>query len=191
MLWLEDKLVSDDILETYFACELSSCKGACCWEGSFGAPVDEAEFDDLDEAAALLKEELPEESQRVIDENGAYTWYEGMEKHGTALRENGACVFLKYNGDGIGYCAIERAWREGRTSFRKPISCHLYPIRVTKHEITGMTSLNYDKWSICSAACNKGERLMIPLYQFAKEALIRAFGEEFYRGLEEAAERED
>ena len=191
MLWLEDKLVSDEILETHFACELSACKGACCWEGSFGAPVDETEFDDLDKAAELLKHELPEESQRIIQEKGSYTWYEGMGKNGTTLRENGACVFLKFNADGIGYCSIEQAWKDGRTDFRKPISCHLYPIRLTKHEATGMISLNYDKWSICSAACNKGERLKIPLYQFAKEALVRAFGEEFYNGLEEAAKRED
>ena len=83
MLWLEDKLVSDEILETHFACELSACKGACCWEGSFGAPVDETEFDDLDKAAELLKHELPEESQRIIEEKGSYTWYEGMGKNAT------------------------------------------------------------------------------------------------------------
>lgn len=189
MHWIGDKLVSDDILEEYFACELTSCKGACCWEGEYGAPLDDSEVDQISAVASLLRDELPEENQSILDRTKGYTWFDDMDQFGTSLRSDGACVFLKFSEEGIGYCAIEQAWREGRTNFRKPISCHLYPIRAQRHEATGMTALNYDRWSICSAACKKGEREKIPLYQFARESLIRAFGPEFYEALEDAAKR--
>jgi len=189
MHWIEDKLVSDDILEEFFACELTACKGACCWEGSYGAPLLDSELDDVAAAAKLLRDELPDENQRILDKTKGYEWYDDMDKFGTALRRDGACVFLTFDKTGIGQCAIEQAWRMGRTSFRKPISCHLYPIRVQHQEPTGMTALNYDRWSICSAACQKGKRERIPLYRFAKEAIIRAFGHDFYEALEHAATR--
>ena len=191
MHWIEDKLISDDVLEEYFACELNACKGACCWEGSFGAPLEESELETMRSMSHLLFDQLPDENKRVLKNSGPYTWYEELEKFGTSLLETGACVFLAFDEKGIGYCTIEKAWRDGLTDFRKPISCHLYPIRVQHHEVTGMTALNYDRWSICSAACAKGEKEQIPLYKFAREALIRAFGESFYEALEAAAERPD
>lgn len=189
MHWIADKLVSDDILEAHFACELSACKGACCWEGEFGAPLEEAELELMTRIGRQLSPELPEESRELLRTTGAYVWYDDMEKYGTSLRADGACVFLTFTEEGIGVCAIEKAWREGRTDVQKPISCHLYPIRATFHESTGMTSLNYDRWSICSAACQKGARERILLFRFAEAAIRRAFGDSFYEALENAAER--
>ena len=190
MHWIDNKLISDDILEEYFACALDVCKGACCWEGEFGAPLAEEEIPAIREAAALLRNELPEENRQVLDRTKGYYWIDELDKHGTALLENGACVFLGYDEHGVGQCLIEKAWREGRISFRKPISCHLYPIRVQEQEVTGMTILNYDRWSICSAACSRGKAEKIPLYRFAREAIVRAYGEEFYEALDAAAKRD-
>lgn len=187
MHWIDDKLVSDDLLDEFFSCALGACKGACCWEGDFGAPLDEEELRELDEITTYLMDDLPEESRRVIREQGPYTYYEPLGKFGTSLRSDGACVFLRFDEGGVGFCSIERAWQEGRVSFQKPISCHLYPIRAERHEATGMTALNYDRWSICAAACHKGKGEKVRLYEFAEAALSRAYGRDFFEALADAA----
>lgn len=187
MLMIQDKLVSDDLLEVEFLCNLSACKGACCWEGDYGAPVSEAEIQTISSIYKEIQPYLTEEGKKVIEENGLATFYAEPKFMGTPLLDNGACAYMSYK-DGIAQCGMELAHRAGKTDYKKPISCHLYPIRVTEEPELGFSALNYDKWDICNAACKKGKESAIPMYQFAKEALIRKYGSSFYEELDAAAQ---
>jgi len=186
MLMIQDKLISDDLLEVDFLCNLDACKGACCWEGDYGAPLSEAEILTIVGIYQELKPYLTEIGIKAIEEKGIATYYSEPEFMGTPLLENGACAFMTFR-DGIAQCGMELAHRDGKTKFKKPISCHLYPIRVTEEPELGFSALNYDKWDICSAACKKGKKASLPVYQFAKEALIRKYGQDFYDELDAAA----
>ena len=187
MLIIQDKLVSDDVVEENFICNLSACKGACCWEGDYGAPVEDSELAILDAIYEDVKPFLSPAGIAVIEAQGKHAWYNGMG-HGTPLIDGGPCAYLTYDALGIASCGIERAWYAGATHFKKPISCHLYPIRINKFDATGTEALNYDRWEICSAACELGDKEKVPVYQFLKEALIRKFGEDFYEELDGAAQ---
>lgn len=188
MIWIEDKIISDDVVEKQFVCNLDACKGACCWEGDFGAPLEEAELATLEAIYPLVKPYLMEEGRAVIERVGVWTSFEPEVKHGTPLLDNGACAYLTIGADGVAKCGIEQAYNDGVIDFKKPISCHLYPIRITSHE--EFDAVNYDRWDICSAACTLGQSLQMPVYQFAKEALIRKYGEAFYEALDAAAQYE-
>lgn len=188
MLIIQNVLVSDEIIENQFLCNLNACKGACCWEGDFGAPLEEEELAILDQIYPLVKPFLTKEGIKVIESEGAYKYWEGAEEYGTNLVNNGACVFITYDNHGIAKCGIEQAYQAGVIDFKKPISCHLYPIRVTKDEEKNFEALNYDEWEICSAACQAGKKAQLPVYQFVKEAIIRKYGIEFYEELDAAAE---
>ncbi len=187
MVMIQDKIVSTEIFESKFACNLKACKGACCWEGDFGAPLEEEELETLKELYPLYKDFIPEKGQRRIKKLGFYDFIEETQEFATTLMENGACAYLSYNPDGSAYCGIEKAYNAGAISYRKPISCHLYPIRVTANEKLAFEALNYDVWDICSAACTKGEEQQIRVYEFAKDALVRKYGEAFYEELDEVA----
>lgn len=187
MLIVQGKLISDDILEEHFLCNLQACKGACCWEGDLGAPLERAEMQTLEMIYDKIKAYLSPEGRRVLEKEGLFTYYEDTGDHGTPLVENGACAYMTYTHDGIASCGIEQAYNDGKTDFRKPISCHLYPIRINKEDHTDFEALNYDRWDICSAACSKGKEHKLPLFQFAKAALIRKFGPAFFEELEAAA----
>ena len=178
MILLDNKLIHKDILEECFTCDLNSCKGACCREGEFGAPLDEAEINLIDDILDTVLELLPEENRRAIEKKGFKKYYPKMEKTGTALKDNGACVFFIENGNSPGQCAFEKAKEEGMIEFKKPISCHLYPIRIERNETVDMDYLNYDRWDICSAACSLGKKLKMPLFEFCREALERKYGSE-------------
>lgn len=182
MVVIGDILVSDEVVSEKFVCNLNACKGACCWEGDFGAPVSEKEKQILDDIYLSIKPFLSVEGQEVLEKEGKYTYYKQVDEWGTPLLENAACAYLTYNDLGIAQCGIERAYLAGATSFIKPISCHLYPIRV-KSEIAGYEWLNYEKWHICNAACSLGKELKIPVFQFVKEAIIRKYGAPFYEEL--------
>ena len=184
MIIIDDKLISDDIAEKNFVCNLSKCKGACCWEGDFGAPLSEDEIEIIAEHLGQFKDDLPLVSQKLLDQKPFHKLYDVPPFEGTAVLEDGACVFL-IRENGIAQCGIEKANREGKIPLRKPISCHLYPIRVKTDEHTGIDLINYDKWDICSAACSLGDELKVPVYKFAKDALIRKYGKEFYEQLDE------
>lgn len=188
MIIVQDKLVSDDVVEQQFICNLNACKGACCWEGDYGAPIEEEEKAILEAIFEQVKPFLTPEGIAAVEAKGKYAWYDGMGDYGTPLVEGGACAYLTYDALGIAKCGIETAWRAGATDFRKPISCHLYPIRIEKFESFGSEALNYDRWEICSAACTLGEKEQVPVYVFLKEAIIRKYGEAFYEELEGAAE---
>ena len=183
MLIVKDKLLDGDILKEEFMCNLDACKGACCWEGDFGAPLEDDEIDILKQDYPNIKPYLLPEGQRIIDLAGTNVYYEEDKMMGTPLLENGACAFMTRDEKGIAMCGIEQAWNEGKTSFRKPISCHLYPIRAEKDHFAAFETLRYDRWNICSAACSKGKENKIKVFEFAKDALIRKYGSEWYEEL--------
>ena len=188
MLIVQDILISEDLVEVDFVCQLSACKGACCWEGDFGAPLEEAEKHTLSQEYEEIRPFLTDAGRACIEEAGLYTYYEEQEEYGTPLLENGACAYLTYDELGIAKCGIEKAWEAGATTFKKPISCHLYPVRVKSAKEVGFEALNYDKWDICSAACSHGKKLQVPVYQFVKDALIRKYGAVFYEELDQMAQ---
>jgi hypothetical protein len=177
MLQIEDTLVSLDILERHFLCDLNHCKGACCVEGDAGAPLEPDEPEALRRLLPAVWDDLRPEAQDVIRRQGvSYIDVEGDAV--TSIVDGKNCVFTLADQDGVCRCAIEKACREGRTDFRKPLSCHLYPIRVKAYD--GYRAVNYNRWNICRCAETLGETEGLPLYLFLREALIRKFGLEWY-----------
>ena len=185
MIEIDDKIVSSDLLRECFACDLGKCKGICCVEGDAGAPLELDEVDLLEEEypnyAPYMTEEGRKEVERqgfmVVDADGDYT---------TPLVNNAECAYA-FSENGVTFCAIERAYREGKCSFLKPISCHLYPIRVMQFS-NGTYGLNYHRWSVCRDAVECGKKIGLPVYKALKEPIIRRFDEEFYKALECAEE---
>ncbi len=185
MIEIDDKIVSTEILTTRFACDISKCKGICCVEGNSGAPLEMEEVDLLEEYYDTYRpymkpagiEAIEQQGFMVVDDDGDYT---------TPLINDAECAY-SYEENGITLCAIEKAYREGKCPVNKPVSCHLYPIRVIRFS-NGSFGLNYHRWSICSSAVECGKRKGIPLYQSLKEPIVRRFGEEFYKALEAADE---
>ena len=191
MIMIEDILISEDIVQEQFACNLSSCKGACCIEGDYGAPLTEDEVLLIRQLLPKVLPYLPEASQEMIREEGFYTYNKEESVSETNLMEDGACVFMGRDELGITFCGIQKAYKEGKIDFYKPISCHLYPIRVNQNHMNGFQTLNYDRWDICDAACSNGKKNKVKLYQFVKEALVRKYGEAFYEQLDAAANRKE
>ncbi|MEO1517922.1 MAG: DUF3109 family protein [Bacteroidota bacterium] len=187
MLIIQDILVSDDVIEQQFLCQLDACKGACCWEGDFGAPLEDSELHTLNRIYEEVKPFLTEAGRVHIEEHGTYQYFKEDQSHGTPLLENGACAYMTIDKSGIAQCGIEQAHKAGATDYLKPISCQLYPIRVTADESANFEALNYDKWDICQAACNSGRKAQLPVYRFVKQAIIRKYGEAFYEELDAAA----
>lgn len=182
MIEVGKTLISDDVISEQFVCDLSSCKGACCVEGDLGAPLNQDELDKIDEVIEVVKPYLSQEAVEVLEREGGYLLDEDGDLSTTTI--NGKeCAFAFYDNSGILKCGIEQAHKEGKTGFRKPISCHLYPIRISK--LPDFEALNYDRWSICSAACDLGKELKVPVYKFLKEALIRKYGKSWYQELED------
>lgn len=175
MLLIENLLVEKEVTEAKFCCDLDKCKGACCtFPGETGAPLLDEEVRLCDESFPIVREFLSERNIKFIDENG--TW-EGKQGHySTKCINNTDCVFVYWDGD-IAKCAIEKAYFLGMTKFRKPLSCHLYPIRVSKF---GMNYLYYSQIEECDPARKKGTQENIPLYVSLKDALIRAYGKDWY-----------
>lgn len=177
MILIDNTCISDDIEDQLFVCNLDKCKGACCVEGDSGAPLDEDELAILDEIYPAVEPYLSEEGKAVIAKEGTYTTdWEG--DHVTPVINGRECAYAIYDKRGILKCGIEEAYNDGKISYKKPISCHLYPIRVTKYE--QYHALNYDRWEICSPACSFGAELGVPVYKFLKEPLIRAYGTNWY-----------
>ena len=172
------------MLREKFICNLDACKGACCVEGDAGAPVELDEIEKLEEVLPVIWEELAPEARAVIDKQGVvYTDCEGDLV--TSIVNNKDCVFTCYDEKGCCYCAIEKAYRDGKTDFYKPVSCHLYPIRVGNYGV--YKAVNYNRWKICKAAEVLGRKEGVKVYQFLKEPLIRKFGEVWYNELCEVA----
>ena len=187
MLVIGDKIVSLDILKEDFACNLNACKGACCWEGDYGASLGAGEDVILEDIKDKITPFMREEGIAHMKAHGTSQFYEEPKVLGTPILEDGACIYLTYTKEGIGLCAIEQAYFAGEVVFRKPVSCHLYPIRVKKDFDNGFERLDYYRWDICDPACAKGKKENIPVYKFLKGAIIRKYGEAFYEALEDAA----
>jgi hypothetical protein len=177
MIKVGEVLVSDDIKEVEFVCHLEKCKGACCVEGELGAPLEEAELPVMHEIQDKIKPYLTPEGIKAIEEQGPYILDEDGD-YSTPTIGGKECAYALYDQQGVLKCGIEQAYLDGKVSFRKPISCHLYPIRITQKK--GFEAVNYHKWSICSAACSYGKSLQVPLYKFLKEPLVRKYGQGWY-----------
>lgn len=185
MFQIGDAIVASDIIEENFLCDLSACMGECCVEGDAGAPLEEDEVKIIEDLLSEVWDDLSPAAQAVIKEHGvAYRDHDGDMV--TAIVNGKDCVFTHYDEKGICKCAIEKAYREGRTNFYKPISCHLYPIRLQKYK--DFTAVNYHRWSICKAAVLLGKKEGLKVYEFLKEPLIRRFGEDWYNELVLVAE---
>lgn len=187
MLLIQDKIVSDDLVREEFVCNLQACKGACCWEGDFGAPLETEERAILDQILPLLEPFLSPQGLEAIRQQGTSVFIPETNDYGTPLVDGAACAYMTLDEKGVAQCGIEKAWKAGAVNFRKPVSCHLYPIRVSKNSERDWEALNYDRWDICQAACSLGKSLKMPVYRFLREALIRKYGEAFYEELDEMA----
>ncbi len=185
MVQIDDVVVSLDVFTQQFICDLSVCKGACCIEGDAGAPVEKEEVALLEEILPAVWNDLSEEARAEITRNGvAYTDSDGDLV--TSIVHGKDCVFTCYDEQGNCFCAIEKAYREGKTTFYKPISCHLYPIRIGDYGV--YKAVNYHRWDICQCARDLGKREGVAVYRFLKAPLIRKFGKEWYEELEAVAE---
>ena len=184
MIQIDDVLVSFDVFRERFCCQVDACKGECCIEGDAGAPLEEDEVKELEKALPVIWDDLSPEARAVIERQGV-CYRDSDGDLVTSIVNGKDCVFTCYNEQGYCLCAIEKAYREGKLDFYKPISCHLYPIRVARYP--QFTALNYHRWTVCKAAVLLGEQKDIPAYRFLKEPLIRRFGEAWYAELEIAA----
>ncbi len=180
MIIHENTLISEDILEKHFICDLGKCKGACCIEGEFGAPLLKSEIPIIEFELENIKPYLTLESVKDIEKRGVWEMDVDKEEVTTCL-PTGECNFSFRDKLGVLSCGIEQAWKEGKTTFRKPISCHLYPIRIST--VGEYEALNYHRWEVCKPACKLGAKHKVPVYSFLKEALIRKFGEDWYKEL--------
>ena len=185
MIEIDDKIVSVDILTSDFLCDVARCKGICCVEGNAGAPLEMDEMDVLEELYPIYEKYMTPEGREAIERDGfAVVDIDGDLT--TPLVNDAECAY-SYNEGGVTLCAIEKAYLAGECSWRKPISCHLYPIRVAKFS-NGTYGLNFHRWNVCASAFECGRKVGVPAYKILKEAITRAFGEEFYAALEAAEE---
>ncbi len=182
MIVIGDTYISDDVIDEHFICDLQKCKGACCVEGDLGAPLEEDELPIIEEIYPIVSEYMSGEGKYFAEKDGKYI-LDDEGDYSTTTVNGKECVFAIYDNDGILKCAMEQAYLDGKTKYKKPISCHLYPIRIKKYDKKYIT-VNYDRWSICSDACTLGKKLKVPVYKFLKDPLIRAFGNEWYNELE-------
>ncbi len=185
MILVENAVISDDIKENFFVCNLSKCKGACCVEGDLGAPLEDDELEIMEQIYPEVAPYMSEAGRKAVEAQGKYVkdWEDDFS---TTTIEGKECAYAIYDENKVLKCAIEQAQMDGKINFRKPVSCHLYPIRITKYD--EYDALNYDRWSICSAACTLGGELKVPIYKFVKEALIRKYGTAWYDTLVEEIE---
>ncbi len=184
MIEIDDKIVSMDILKEHFLCDITKCKGICCVEGNAGAPLELEEVDELERCFESYLPYMTADGVRAVERDG-FMVVDSDGDYTTPLVDDAECAYA-YSEDGVTLCAIEKAWLAGECSFRKPISCHLYPIRLINFR-SGGVGLNYHRWSVCRSACENGAKVGVPIYRSLREPLIRRFGEEFYEALEAAA----
>ena len=187
MIVIDNKLVSDEIIEEQFVCDLKKCKGGCCVDGDAGAPLSKEELKHLDEVYDAVLPYLDEENKKELVKQGKYV-YDKEFGWVTPTIESKVCVYGMTDAKGIVKCGIEQAYNDGKVNWKKPISCHLFPIRVklSKNKVTEY--VNYEpREDLCSAACTLGKKLKVPVYVFLKDALVRKYGTEFYETLDATA----
>ena len=179
MVLLGKTIISDEVTSVYFACDLTKCKGACCIEGDAGAPLEEEEISLLEDHIEEIKLFMRKEGIREVENTGVFD-YDAAGKYVTPLVGGKECAFVYFE-DGIARCAVERAYVEKKIPFQKPVSCHLYPIRI--NSLKGNDALNYHRWHICDPALDNGIKHKIPLYRFLEEALVRKYGNSWFEKL--------
>lgn len=180
-------ILTDDIKDEYFVCDLAKCKGACCVEGDLGAPLSKEELPIMREIYPRVAPYLSAAGRKQIAARGPYILDEEGEFSTTTIGQR-ECAFAVYDAAGILKCAIEQAYLDGKIAFQKPISCHLYPLRIKRYE--KFEAVNYDRWHICQDACSNGMNLQVPLYKFLRQPLIRKYGADWYRELTAAIEQD-
>jgi hypothetical protein len=185
MIAIDDVVLSNAILEEHFVCDLDKCKGGCCVDGDCGAPITDEEAGLLQKIYPKIKPYLNEDYLPEIERQGTHTT---DERHGlvTPTVNGGICAYGYTDAAGVVKCGIERAWAAGASTFKKPISCHLFPIRIISN--AGYDMVNYEpRKPLCRPACKLGNKLKVPVYKFLKDALVRKYGEDFYQTLEDVA----
>ncbi|MCC6180496.1 MAG: DUF3109 family protein [Bacteroidia bacterium] len=187
MIAIQQTLISEDIFEKNFVCNLNACKGECCVAGDSGAPLDKEELEILDKLLPVVEPYLTNKGKVAIKKQGAYVIDEDGDYTTTLVSEGAECAFVFFDEKNIAKCAIEQAYLDGKTQavvpdWKKPTSCHLYPIRITAYK--EYDAVNYHQWQICKDACTLGEELKLPVFKFLKEPLIRKYGKEWYDELE-------
>ena len=170
-------ILTDDVKEKFFVCDLQRCKGACCVEGDLGAPLEQEELPVMEEIYPEVAPYLSEAGRKAIEDQGVYILDDDGD-YSTPTIGGRECAYAIYDDAGILKCGIEQAYLDNRINFKKPISCHLYPLRVKRSD--QFEAVNYDDWHICSPACELGASLQVPVYKFLEEALVRRYGREWY-----------
>ena len=181
MIEIDDKLISDDLFSKQFVCDLQKCKGVCCVEGDTGAPLTKKEVENIEKNLDVIKPEMRKEGLKAIEDNGIFYLDDDGEQV-TTLVNGKECAFVFFDENNVAKCSIESAFLKNKLEFRKPISCHLYPIRVKKYN--NFQAINIDNWHVCKSACECGTKLNVPTFKFLKQAIVRMWGDEFYQDLE-------
>jgi hypothetical protein len=185
MIEIGKTLISTELLEEHFVCDLNKCKGECCIAGDYGAPLDKSELKEIEKYYPIVKPLLQERALKSLEEQGLYMKDDEGDWVTPLINGNEECAFTIFE-NGIAKCSFEKAYYDGQIPWKKPISCHLYPVRIKK--LKNYDALNYDRWDVCAPACKLGKSLKVPVYQFLKESLTRKYGEEWYNELTLAAE---
>ena len=183
---IDDCLVSEEILTEYYACDYEKCKGCCCIIGDSGAPLEEIEAEAIEKNYEIFSPIMSEEGRAAVASKGFFEIDRDGDMVTPLVPGSEECAFTHFDEDGNCFCAMERCWFQGNGDFRKPISCWLYPIRITQLR-NGMRALNLHRWHICKDAFEKGKKEKIRVYEFLREPIERYFGEDFYSALDEAA----
>jgi len=185
MIAISNTLVSEDLIERKFVCDLNACKGACCVIGDSGAPLEKEELAIIESVLDKVKPYMNQKGLKTIEKLGPHLIdHEG--DYTTPLVSPGAeCAYVYFDENKTAKCVFEKAYNDGIISWKKPVSCHLYPVRITKYK--NYNAVNYHKWDLCKPACECGKKLDVPVYKFLKEPLLRHFGEDWYKQLEESA----
>ena len=187
MIAIDHVLISDEIVSEQFVCDLTKCKGGCCEDGDAGAPMETEELNELINAYDIIKEYMTEDGRKEIEKVGKYI-YDQEFGWVTPTLKGKICAYGFRDNQGIIKCAIEQAYNDDKIKWRKPLSCHLFPIRIKQSKDKKTDYLNYEpRQDLCAAACKLGKKLKVPVYTFLKDAIIRKYGEEFYHTLEATA----
>ena len=187
MIVIDNKLISNEIVDEQFVCDLNKCKGGCCVDGDAGAPLNKDELEEINNVYDAVLPYLDEENKMELQRQGKYV-YDKEFGWVTPTISSKICVYGITDNKGIVKCGIEQAYNDGKVKWKKPISCHLYPIRIKQSRDKKVDYVNYEpREDLCSAACTLGEKLKVPVYVFLKDALTRKYGPEFYEGLEATA----
>jgi hypothetical protein len=181
MVEIEDKIISDELFEKKFVCDLQKCKGGCCVEGDSGAPLRSKEIKEIAKNLSIIKSEMSTKGLNAIKNNDFHYLDPDGDKV-TKLVDGKECVFVVFDKNNIAKCSIESAYRKKKINFNKPISCHLYPVRIKKYD--SFTAVNVDSWHVCKPACECGTELNVPVFKFLKDAIVRSWGLDFFKHLD-------